>query len=104
VSRRIVGHGLSLGWQDNQSGPVQLQHEAAGHHVAQLAVGLHPVPSSAEFGGKPPPTQLRMSHDQLPDGFNFSATEIAPAITKLRLHDRLCWWSILERKPVVDFF
>jgi hypothetical protein len=45
-----------------------------------------------------------MSRDQLPDGFNFGATNIAPAITKLRLHDRQHTRSILERKPVVEPF
>jgi hypothetical protein len=45
-----------------------------------------------------------MSGDQLPDGFNFGATDIAPAITKLRLHDHQPTRSILERKPLLELF
>jgi hypothetical protein len=40
----------------------------------------------------------------LPDGFNFGATDIASAITKLRLHDRQHRRSNLERKPFVAPF
>ena len=104
VPCRVVGHGLSLGRQDNQPGPVQLQHETAGHHVAQLTVGLDPVPVLAKLGRKPPPTQPGMIGDQPPDGFNFGATDIAPAVTKFRLHDRQHRRSILERKPIVEPF
>ena len=95
---------LALGRQDNQPGPVQLEHQTAGHHIAELAVGLHPVPRLAEFGGKPPPAQSGMIGDQLADGFNSGATDIAPAITKLRLHDRQHRRSNLERKPIVEPF
>jgi hypothetical protein len=45
-----------------------------------------------------------MVGDQLPDGFNLGATDIAPAITKLRLHDCQHRRSILERKPIVEAF
>jgi hypothetical protein len=45
-----------------------------------------------------------MIGNQLPDGFNFGATDIAPAITKIRLHDPRHGRSILERKPVVELF
>jgi hypothetical protein len=45
-----------------------------------------------------------MIGDQLPDGFNFGATDIAPAITKLRLHDHQPTRSILERKPLLELF
>src|ERR1035441_8256041 len=45
-----------------------------------------------------------MIGDQLPDGFNVGATDSAPAITKLRLHDRQHRRSILERKPIVEPF
>jgi hypothetical protein len=45
-----------------------------------------------------------MIGDQLPDGFNFGATDIAPAITKLRLHDRQHTRPILERKPLFEPF
>jgi hypothetical protein len=57
-----------------------------------------------ELGGKPPPTQPGVIGDQLPDGFNFGTTDIAPAITKLRLHDRQPTRSILERKPLIEPF
>ena len=104
VPHRVVGHRLALGRQVNQPGPVQLQHQTTGHHVAQLTVGLHPVPRLAELGGKPPPTQPGMIGDQLPDGFNLGPTDIAPAITKLRLHDRQHRRPNLERKPLVALF
>ena len=104
MPRRVVGDRLSLGRQDNQPGPVQLEHQAAGHHVAELTIGLDPVPGLAELGGKPPPTQSGMIGDHLPDGFNVGATDIAPAITKLRLHDRQHRQSNLERKPIVKPF
>jgi nucleotidyltransferase/DNA polymerase involved in DNA repair len=45
-----------------------------------------------------------MIGNQLPDRFNFGATDIAPAITKLRLHDRQHRRSILERKHIVESF
>jgi hypothetical protein len=45
-----------------------------------------------------------MIGDQLPDGFNVGATDIAPAITKLRLHDRQHRRTILERKPIFEPF
>jgi hypothetical protein len=81
---------------------MQLQHQTAGHHVAELTVGLHPVPGLAELGGKPPPAQPGMSGDQLPDGFNFGATDTASAMTELRLYDRQHRRSILERKHIVE--
>jgi hypothetical protein len=45
-----------------------------------------------------------MIGDQLPDGFNLGATDMAPAITKLRLHGCQHRRSILERKPIVEPF
>jgi hypothetical protein len=45
-----------------------------------------------------------MIGDQLPDRFNFGPTEIAPAITKLRLHDRQHRRPNLERKPFGALF
>ena len=45
-----------------------------------------------------------MGGDQLPDGFNLGTTDIAPAITELRLHDRQHRRFNLERKPLVELF
>jgi hypothetical protein len=56
----------------------------------------------AELGGKPPPAQSGVIGDHLSDGFNFGATDIAPTITKLRLHDCQHRRLILERKPIVE--
>ena len=47
------------------AGPVQDQHETAANHVTQLAVGLHPVPSLTDLGGKRSPAQTRVLRDPL---------------------------------------
>ena len=56
VVRRVIGRTHSPGGQLDMTGAVQFEHQAAGHHVAWLAIGLNPVPSLAQFGRESPPT------------------------------------------------
>jgi hypothetical protein len=43
-------------WQLNVPGPVQVEHQPSAYHVARLTIGLHPVPSFAEFLRQGPTT------------------------------------------------
>ncbi len=77
--QHVVGRGHPFGRQLDPTGPVQLQRQTTAHHVAQRAVGLDPVPRSAQLGRKPTAAPPGVLGDQTLDErgvfrANFAAT------------------------------
>ena len=62
--------------------PVQDQHQAAADHVAQLAVGLNPVPSLADFGREGASTGLRVRSDQIAQPIDLGLPDRPATVTQ----------------------
>ena len=59
MADRVIGRGDSFGGQLEVSGPMQGQQQTPTHHVAGLAVGLHPVPGFTHLDREAATTQSR---------------------------------------------
>jgi hypothetical protein len=67
---------------------MQGQHQATTDLVAQLAVGLYPVPGLTEFFGEPAPTRPRVLCDQLTNEIDIGLTNQPMSITEDGPHAR----------------
>jgi hypothetical protein len=59
---------------------------------------LHPVPSQAQFGGKPPPAQPGVLGNELFDKLDSGFIHRLAPISKLRTHARKTTEGDMERK------
>jgi hypothetical protein len=66
---------------------MQLQHQAPANHVAQLPIGLYPVPRLTEFGRKCSPTRPRVLGDQLFNKLNVCGINPPTAVAKQLRHE-----------------
>ena len=78
-----VVDGLASGCgQFDLTPPVQSQHQTATDHVAELAVGLDPIPGLADFGRESAPTQAGVFRNQPAQEEEFFLTNLSPTKTQ----------------------
>lgn len=61
VRRTALGRKLDV------AGPLQFQQKGAADHIAQLSIGLDPMPRLAELLGESPAAVCRILRDEAPD-------------------------------------
>jgi hypothetical protein len=81
-----VGHDPAHRRELNPSGAMQRQHQSAADHGAQPAVGLHPMPSFAEFLGEATSTRPGVLRDQLPNAIDIGLREDSMSVPERAFH------------------
>ena len=77
---------IPLGGKLDVAGPLQLQQERPADHIAQLTVGLDPVPSLAEPLGKLPAAVGRMLRDKALDESDIVIRNDSVSVLQLCVH------------------
>jgi hypothetical protein len=82
-----IDRGTALGRELNMAGPLQCQQERATDHIAQLSIGLDPIPCLTELLGESPAAVCRILRDEAPDQGDIGARNDSVSVLQLCVHD-----------------
>ena len=69
------------------AGPFQFQQKRAADHIAQLSIGLDPIPCLTELLGESPATVNRILRDEAPYQGDILARNDSVSVLQLCVHD-----------------
>ena len=65
---------------------VQLEHQPTAYHVAQVPVGLNPIPHLTELLRQTPSTQVEMLSDQVLDEYYVRRANVTSSVSQHNVH------------------